>query len=353
MGRRIITAREQHEMLSPWRTASGFDPMAVTNKLKGEFNDWFDALPQDRLDELRNIEMHPLMDENTPVGHWPTVERFLKDRYPAAHRGFMSGQEDAAHWLDDPDDENTSPMMENEDDWPELYSSADHQTLGYDPQEIAAGMVLLHNRAHSGRQDSYLSTDKKRLVDIYHKRQQMQRNYEQRTGATYWHLTDNPDFRPDPTHSPELNTTMGGDMKPGLFLTRDPSHWMQGYGYWRPYVSEIEAPDDVGLGSHLSPERYVPADQYHQLQVKRTIPIDAYSREHYNEPGWVEGDSGHDFQSGLPLEPAPGGYHKRNWDGKYQYPGTAMDQPEEWRKSYEQRVRDYQQRTPGIIAGRH
>lgn len=177
---RIVTAREQVEMLLPWRTAADFDPMAVTNRLKNEFGDWFQNLPADRLHELKSIEMHPLMDENNPVGHWPTVERFLKDRYPAAHRGFMSGQEDAAHWLDDPDDENTSPMMENEDDWPEPYSSVDHQKLGYDPQEIAAGMVLLHNRAHSGRQDSYVQHDKKRLVDIFNKRQQMQRDYESR-----------------------------------------------------------------------------------------------------------------------------------------------------------------------------
>lgn len=348
MARRIVTAREQHEMLSPWRTASGFDPFKVTHRLRDEFHDWFGQ--QYQQDPTRYSDKQ----WGAGLSHWPVIEDFLKDKYPAAHRGLMTGREDASALLDYPE---ASGIMSRYDDETGFdikpYSSDDHQKLGYDPAEVAAGMVLLHNQNRDGLSNGYLDEDKDRLVDIFNKRQQMQRQYEQRTGATYWHLTDNPDFRPDPTHSPELNTTMGGDMKPGLFLTRDPSHWMQGYGYWRPYVSEIEAPDDVGLGSHLSPERYVPADQYHQLQVKRTIPIDAYSREHYNEPGWVEDDSGHDFQSGLPLEPAPGGYHKRNWDGKYQYPGTAMDQPEEWRKSYEQRVRDYQRRTPGIIAGRY
>lgn len=174
-------------MLSPWRLASEFDPMAVTNRLKGEFHDWFDALPQDRLDEIRNIEIHPFMDhhENSPISHWPTVERFLKDKYPAAHRGFLNGREDASMWLDHPNNEYEDPMLEGDDEFgslppPEPYSSADHQKLGYDPQEVAAGMVLLHNRAHSGRQDSYLTTDKNRLVDIYNKRQQMQRAYEQR-----------------------------------------------------------------------------------------------------------------------------------------------------------------------------
>lgn len=169
------------------RLAAAFDPMKVTNRLKGEFSDWFDSLPEHRLNELRNIEMHPFMDhhENNPVSHWPTVERFLKDKYPAAHRGFMTGREDASMWLDDPNNEYEDPMLEGDDEFgsmgpPEPYSSADYQKLGYDPQEVAAGMVLLHNRAHSGRQDSYLNTDKKRLVDIYNKRQQMQRNYEQR-----------------------------------------------------------------------------------------------------------------------------------------------------------------------------
>lgn len=43
MGRRILTAREQHEMLSPWRLASGFDPFKVTHRLRDEFHDWFGA----------------------------------------------------------------------------------------------------------------------------------------------------------------------------------------------------------------------------------------------------------------------------------------------------------------------
>lgn len=238
MMRRIVTAREQVEMLSPWRKtadrvdfrwersfdggggwilvtrspdgnpvtistrptsgqrssarqAAAFDPMKVTNRLRNEFYDWFDNLSDDRLHEIRNIELHPFMDhhENNPVGHWPTVERFLKDKYPAAHRGFMSGFEDASMWLDNPNNEYESPMLEGDDEFgslppPEPYSSADHQQLGYDPQEVVAGMVLLHNRAHSGRQDSYLNTDKKRLVDIYHKRQQMQRDHEQRQVST-------------------------------------------------------------------------------------------------------------------------------------------------------------------------
>lgn len=337
---------------------AGFDPMKVTNRLKGEFHDWFHSLPEHRLDELRNIEMHPFMDhhEDNPVSHWPTVERFLKDKYPAAHRGFMTGHEDASMWLDDPDNEYESPMLEGDDEFgslppPEPYSSADHEKLGYDPQEVAAGMVLLHNRAHSGRQDSYLNTDKKRLVDIFNKRQQMQRNYEQRTGATYWHITDHPDFKPDPNFRPENNSTLGGHFNPGLFVSQHPEHWMQSYGYYRPYLSEIDVPDEVGRDFDNS-ERFITPDQYDKIKVERTIPIDAYGREQYGQSGWVESNYGEDFETGekfTDYQPMSRDLYKKT--PGYKYPGTAMDQPEEWRKNYERKVRDYQQRTPGIIAG--
>lgn len=177
--------------------------------------------------------------------------------------------------------------------------------------------------------------------------------HARRTAGTYYHLTDSPDFHPDPHHSPELNTTMGGDMKPGLFLTQQPEHWMQGYGYYRPYVSEIEADDDVGQGSRLSPERYVPAEQYDRLKVNRTIPIDAYTREKWGESGPVESSYGEDFETGEKFtDKAPGSLDLYKKTPGYKYPGTVADRPEEWRRSYEQKVRDYQQRTPGIIAGR-
>jgi hypothetical protein len=43
-------------------------------------------------------------------------------------------------------------------------------------------MVLLHNKAHSGRGDAYADVDRNRLVDIFNKRQKMQRDYEARGG---------------------------------------------------------------------------------------------------------------------------------------------------------------------------
>lgn len=188
MARRFLTAREQVELLEPWlHTAAGFDPMEVTHRLKNDFYDWHEGLSEDQL--------HPDADQNNPLGHWPTIENFLKDKYPAAHRGFASGLEDASHFLRDPSMSYHQPMHMSDDPYGEGEShfdtnppapySADPKTiqgLGYDPEEIAAGMVMLHNKAHSGRGNAYAEDDKDRLVDIFNKRQKMQRDYEQRAG---------------------------------------------------------------------------------------------------------------------------------------------------------------------------
>ena len=174
-----------------------------------------------------------------------------------------------------------------------------------------------------------------------------------RTAGTYWHITDHPDFKPDPSFRPENNGTMGGHFSPGLFVSQHPDHWMQSYGYWRPYMSEIDVPDEVGEDFQNSPERFITPDQYDKIKVKRTIPVDAYAREQYGESGWVEGSHGEDFETGEKFTDfAPGSRDLHKKTPGYKYPGTAMDQPEEWRKNYEKKVRDYQQRTPGIIAGR-
>lgn len=237
--------------------------------------------------------------------------------------------------------EMLSPWREAAPIWQKIPSDLD---WGNDFQEQGEGPPLSYER----RQEPDHPT-----VDIYNKRQQMQRAYEQRTGATYWHITDNPDFQPDPTFRPENNGTLGGHFSPGLFVSQYPEHWMQGYGYWRPYVSEIDVPDETGRDFDNS-ERFITPDQYDKIKVKRTIPIDAFAREQYGESGWVESHHGEDFETGEKFtDKRPMGLDVYKKTPGYKYPGTAMDQPEEWRKNYEQRVRDYQQRTPGIIAGRY
>lgn len=144
-------------------------------------------------------------------------------------------------------------------------------------------------------------------------------------------------------------------MDPGIFLTKDVEPWLNGYGYWRPYVSEIEAPDDLdkydGVVGGYSGEAYVPAQHFDKLKVKRTIPVDAYGREEFGDHGWVESNQGQDFQTGEPITPAEGNMRPfAEWGEKsnYKYPGTAMDQSPEWRENYEDQVRQYQESHPGI-----
>ena len=154
---RIITAREQVEMLAPWRTASGFDPNEVVNRLHGEFRDW----------ASQNRESLPPTSSFPPERSWKNIEMFLHDNYPEAHKGFSLGQEQAGEMLD-------YPMKGKR------YKTGPRtvEALGYDPKEIAAGVLLLHNRSHPFRMDQ--SADLDRLIRIFDKRQQMQRNYEQR-----------------------------------------------------------------------------------------------------------------------------------------------------------------------------
>ena len=176
---RIITAREQVEMLAPWRLASEFDPFKVTHRLRDEFHDWFGQQYQQDPSRYSDKQW------GAGMSHWPVIEDFLKDKYPAAHRGLMTGREDASALLDYPE---ASGIMSRYDDETGSdiapYSSADHHKLGYDPSEVAAGMVLLHNQNRDGLSNGYLDEDKDRLVDIFQKRQQMQRNYEQRTAVS-------------------------------------------------------------------------------------------------------------------------------------------------------------------------
>lgn len=114
-----------------------------------------------------------------PITHWPAIEAFLKERYPAAHKGHDMGLEEAGHILD-----GRKPMPYQQKGTADLtpYETGPEAetTHGYDPKEIAAGMLLLHNKSHPFRGDMAWH-DQERLNDIYTKRRQMQRDYERRT----------------------------------------------------------------------------------------------------------------------------------------------------------------------------
>ena len=123
------------------------------------------------------------------------MENFLKDKYPAAHRGFAMGLEDAATHLRDPHQTYHSPMHMDDDpegdgshfdaNPPEPYST-DHKTiqgLGYDPRRSPPEWCCCITRHTPVAGNAYEEDDKGRLVDIFNKRQKMQRDYEQRVGV--------------------------------------------------------------------------------------------------------------------------------------------------------------------------
>lgn len=159
----------------------------LADRLHAEFHDW--AGQQD--DPYGNYAPNAWYGRG-PIGHWPAVERFLKDRYPAAHKDFDMGWEQARHMLDRPQ------MME--DDYFTRYETGPEAVAkhGYDPAEIAAGMLLLHNQTHPHRWEDH-QDDLDRLTDIVTKRHQMQKQHDDPkpglldgydTNQIPWHVQD-------------------------------------------------------------------------------------------------------------------------------------------------------------------
>lgn len=149
----------------------------LVDKLHNEFNQWavdYAGPSEDLYGDQHN---------RGPIGEWKNVESFLHDRYPAAHKNHDYGQEEAAWALD-----GHEPMPYQLENQGKEYGSdltpyatgpeavAQH---GYDPAEIAASMVLLHNQSHPLR-GNLAQEDQDRLTDIFQKRQKMQRDYDQR-----------------------------------------------------------------------------------------------------------------------------------------------------------------------------
>jgi GNAT superfamily N-acetyltransferase len=155
----------------------------LLDRLHGEFHDWWRSErrdPQPGADPTRG-----------PIGHWPHVEQFLFEQYPAASMGFEMGMEEAGPVMDG----TTIPYLQGA----EYETGPDATKLyGYDPKEVAAGLLLLHNKTHPLRGD-VAQKDLDRLTDIAQKRYQMQRTYEQRTAGQRGALPEGLRFQ----HHPE------------------------------------------------------------------------------------------------------------------------------------------------------
>lgn len=169
-----------------------------------------------------------------------------------------------------------------------------------------------------------------------------------------YHIADKADFRLDPKKRPSRNTTMGGEMKPGIFLSADPETWMNGYGYWRPFLVEFEVPAGVGnTGGGYGKEVYVLAEDYDKIRITRVIAIDAYARERFGDWGWTEEEFGTLHETGEPLPPKePGQWFSRPPAGAYTAP-DVRSRPKAWQDEYRKRVIKFRRkRGKGIMATR-
>lgn len=157
---KVLTARDR---VAIWHPAAvdtgGFDSLAVTSRLHNEFNQWAEPLRA-----AGKIGPYPA----NLVTHWPYVERFMKENYPAAHKGFDMGHEEVRPAINRGLKDPSKAVYETGPDAVAKY--------GYDPMETAAGMVLLHS---NGRPTSE-RMNKQMLTNIYKNRVQMQQNYNQK-----------------------------------------------------------------------------------------------------------------------------------------------------------------------------
>lgn len=195
-----VHARHPEEGFDPDGQQDPFDPRLIGASLRLAAN-------EDLLSQLHD-EFHGWYAEHGneklnwagrgPLGNWHQIENFLKDRYPEAHKGITTGKEEAGSLLDTgqlgPDGDYCPKchgrgfhlLRTNEacpscngsgkPDQPMAYATGPDAVdrHGYDPKEIAAGMLLLHNRTHSERSDLEQG-DNDRLSEIARMRSQMQR----------------------------------------------------------------------------------------------------------------------------------------------------------------------------------
>ena len=125
--------------------------------------------------------------------------------------------------------------------------------------------------------------------------------------ALWYHLTERAKFKLDPKFAPSDNSIAVVDRsdRPGIYLGQSVEKWVNGYGYLRPFVVELEVDPSVmtdpGVHGRYGGEMFVPATSFGKLTILRVVPIDALAREEYGEPGWVEGTLGFEFDTGEPI----------------------------------------------------
>lgn len=148
----------------------------------------------------------------------------------------------------------------------------------------------------------------------------------------WYHLTDRAHFKLNPKFAPSDATVAIEDRsgRPGIYLSPKPEVWLQAHGYWRPFVVEFRVDPSItrdhGVHGRWGGELFVPAASFYKLHLERVIPLDAYAREQFNEPGWIEEALGLSFDTGEPL-PRPGSAdwaHLRKLLRGYRYDGPDV-----------------------------
>lgn len=146
--------------------------------------------------------------------------------------------------------------------------------------------------------------------------------------STWYHLTERAKFKLDPKFTPADNAVAIEDRSglPGIYLGQSVEKWVNGFGYWRPFVVEFKVDPSVlkdpGVHGRYGGEMFVPATSFAKLLIQRIIPLDAYAREEYGEPGWIEDALGMEFDTGEPI-PKRGTPEYNKYRG-YRYPGPDV-----------------------------
>ena len=144
--------------------------------------------------------------------------------------------------------------------------------------------------------------------------------------STWYHLTDRAKFRLDSRFTPADNALAIEDRsrRPGIYLGSDVERWVNGYGYWRPFVAEFSVDPsvvgDVGVGGRWGGELFVPATSFGKLALQRVTPLDAWARERYGGHGWIEEALGKEFDTGAPITAKDWERSFRGW----RYPGPDV-----------------------------
>ena len=254
----------------------------LAEDLAGEFDDWYE---QNK--EAQELELMP--ERGGPIGSWENIEKFFKDRYPAAYQGFTKAYEQAPLALD----------YNGYDTGPEAI--AKH---GYDPLEVAASMFYLHNQSDSARKELE-KADEQRIIDVMRKRHEMSQG--QNRSATRKLAKDivlyrgfGLDFREPGMEKIKAITHPHFDAVPGESLVEayDRSQKDEAEGvYDHPdlgphildYLSSGRGPGGYTLGSHWTPDISVAQDwSRHRgrtpVVLKVRIPGDT-KKKTFN-PGW-------------------------------------------------------------------